>query len=155
MVHVKTTINGQVHELLVPPYMSLLDTLRELIGLTGTKEGCLDGNCGACTVTIDGKATYACSRLAVECVGKKILTVESLSNGKKIDEVISGFVKHDAMQCGYCTPGFVMATRAFLDRNPNASLAQIRNGLGGNICRCGTYNGITQCALELAKKGGA
>jgi aerobic-type carbon monoxide dehydrogenase small subunit (CoxS/CutS family) len=86
-------------------------------------------------------------------VGKKIKTVESLRNGDKVDEVITGFVKHDAMQCGMCTPGFVMATRAFLDKNPKATLKQIQDGLGGNICRCGTYDGITKCALEIAKGG--
>ena len=108
---------------------------------------------GADTVIIDDKPVLAGSRLAIECVGKKIRTVESLRNGDKIDEVIQGFVKHDAMQCGMCTPGFVMATRAFLDKNPNATLEQIQAGLGGNICRCGTYDGITKCALELAKGG--
>ena len=86
---------------------------------------------------------------------KQVRTVESLRNGDQVDEVVRCFVKHDAMQCGYCTSGFVVATRAFLDKNPGASLEQIQQGLGGNICRCGTYDGITQCALELAKKGGA
>ncbi len=104
---------------------------------------------------IDGKATYACTRLAVEVQGREIKTVESLRQGDNCDEVIDGFVKHDALQCGFCTPGFVVATRAFLNKNPNASLEEIQKGLGGNLCRCGTYAGITACALELAKKGGA
>ena len=148
-------VNGKNYSVKVEPRVTLLDVLRDHLNLTGGKDVCNTTNCGACTVTIDGKATYACARWAVECVGKKVLTVESLSNGKQIDEVIAGFVKHDAMQCGFCTPGFVMATRAFLDKNPKASLSDIRKGLGGNICRCGTYHGITQCALEIAKKGGA
>ena len=104
---------------------------------------------------IDGKATYAGTVLALQAKGKKILTVEWLGTGQQVDEVVSCFVKHDAMQCGYCTPGFVVATRAFLDKNPKATLEEIRAGLGGNICRCGTYDGITKCSLELAQKGGA
>ena len=102
---------------------------------------------------IDGKTVLAGSRLAIECEDKKIRTVESLRRGEKVDAVVAGFVKHDAMQCGFCTPGFVVATRAFLDKNPKASLADIQKGLGGNICRCGTYQGITMCALEISKGG--
>lgn len=148
---VTLNINGKDYTVKVEPRVTLLDVLRNDLNLTGAKEVCDTTNCGACTVTIDGKATYACARLAVEVQGKKIQTVESLTAGGKSDKVIDGFVKHDAMQCGYCTPGFVMATRAFLDKNPGATLEQIQSGLGGNICRCGTYHGITQCALEIAK----
>lgn len=148
-------VNGKDYTVEVEPRVILLDVLRNDLNLTGGKDVCDTTNCGACTVTIDGKATYACSRTAMECVGKKIRTVESLSEGGKLDEVIQGFVKHDAMQCGCCTPGFVMATRAFLDKKPNATLNDIQKGLGGNVCRCGTYAGITACALEIAKKGGA
>lgn len=148
-------INGKDRKVTVEPRVTLLDVLRNELNLTGGKDVCDTTNCGACTVTIDGKATYACARLAVECVGKTIKTVESLSEGKKVDDVITGFIKHDASQCGFCTPGFVMATRAFLDKNPKASLEDIQKGLGGNLCRCGTYHGITQCAMEIAKKGGA
>lgn len=148
-------INGTNRKVTVEPRVALLDVLRNDLDMTGGKDVCDTTNCGACTVTIDGKATYACARFAVECVGKKILTVESLSNGKKLDEVVAGFIKHDASQCGFCTPGFVMATRAFLDKNPKASLDDIQKGLGGNLCRCGTYAGITACAMEIAKKGGA
>jgi len=153
--NITLNINGKDHTVKVEPRVTLLEVLRDHLNLTGGKEVCDTTNCGACTVTIDGKATYACARLAMECVGKKIRTVESLSDGNKVDEVVEGFVKHDAMQCGFCTPGFVMATRAFLDKNPKASLSDIQKGLGGNICRCGTYAGITACALEIAKKGGA
>lgn len=147
------SINGRDYRVQVEPRVVLLDVLRNDLGFTGGKDVCDTTNCGACTVTIDGKATYACSRLAVECVGKRIRTVESLSEGGRYDEVIQGFVNHDAMQCGFCTPGFVMATRAFLDKHPGASLEEIRKGLGGNICRCGTYVGITANALEIAKGG--
>jgi aerobic-type carbon monoxide dehydrogenase small subunit (CoxS/CutS family) len=135
--------------------VTLLDALRNDLNLTGCKD--VDDNTasGADTVMIDGKPVLASSRLAIECQGMKITTVESLSKGDKYDEVIEGFVKHDAMQCGFCTPGFVMATRAFLNKNPKATLEDLRKGLGGNICRCGTYDGITKCVLEIAKKGGA
>ncbi len=145
-------VNGKDHKLSLEPRVTLLDTLRDDLNLTGCKDVCDTTNCGACTVLIDGKPTYACSRLAIECVGKKVTTIESLAAN---DPVVAGFVKHDASQCGFCTPGFVMATKAFCDKNPGATLAQVRNGLGGNICRCGTYVGITACAMELVtKKGG-
>jgi xanthine dehydrogenase YagT iron-sulfur-binding subunit len=153
--NVTLNVNGKEYTIKVEPRVTLLDALRNDLNLTGCKDVCDTTSCGACTVIIDGKATYACSRLAHECQGKTIRTVESLKQGNQVDEVVSGFVKHDAMQCGYCTPGFAMATRAFLDEHPNASLEDIRKGLGGNICRCGTYDGITKCALEIAQKGGA
>lgn len=148
-------VNGTDHKVKVEPRSNLMDVLRNDLNLTGCKDVCDTTSCGACTVIIDGKATYACSRFAVECQGTKIRTVESLRNGDQIDPVIAGFSKHDAMQCGFCTPGFVVATRAFIDQNPGASLEDIQKGLGGNLCRCGTYHGITHCALELARKGGA
>ena len=151
---VKLKINGKDQTVKVEPRVTLLEVLRDDLNLTGCKEVCDTTNCGACTVMINGKAIYACARLAVECEGMDIKTVESLRNGDTVDPVISCFVKHDAMQCGFCTPGFVVATRAFLNQKPNASLAEIQKGLGGNLCRCGTYAGITACALELAKKGG-
>ena len=151
--NVTLNVNGKNHTVKVEPRVTLLDVLRNDLNLTGCKEVDEHSADGADTVMIDGKAVLAGSRLAIECEGRKIRTVESLRQGEKIDEGVSGFVKHDAMQCGFCTPGFVMATRAFLDKNPKASLADIRKGLGGNICRCGTYQGITQCALEIAKGG--
>lgn len=148
---VTLNVNGKDHKLKLEPRVTLLDALRDDLNLTGCKDVCDTTNCGACTVLIDGKPTYACARLAMECVGKKITTIESLAAN---DPVIAGFVKHDALQCGFCTPGFVMATKAFCDKNPGATLEQVRKGLGGNICRCGTYVGITACAMELVKKGG-
>jgi xanthine dehydrogenase YagT iron-sulfur-binding subunit len=154
-VDVTLNVNGKQQTLKLEPRTTLLDALRDELNLTGCKEVCDTTNCGACTVMIDGKATYACTRLAVEVQGREINTVESLRQGDNCDEVIDGFVKHDALQCGFCTPGFVVATRALLNRNPDATLEEIQKGLGGNLCRCGTYAGITACALELAKKGGA
>ncbi len=152
---VKLKVNGKEVTVKVENRVTLLDVLRNDLNLTGCKEVCDTTNCGACTVMIDGKAVYACARLAIECEGKDIKTVESLRNGEQVDPVITGFCKHDGMQCGFCTPGFVVATRAFLNQKPNATLPEIQKGLGGNICRCGTYAGITACALELAKNGGA
>ncbi len=151
--NVTLNVNGKDHTVKVEPRVTLLHVLRNDLNLTGCKEVDERSADGADTVMIDGKAVLAGSRLAIECEGKKILTVESLRSGEKVDEVISGFVKHDAMQCGFCTPGFVVATRVFLNKNPKASLDEIRKGLGGNICRCGTYQGITACALEIAKGG--
>ena len=149
---VTLNINGKDEKLSLEPRVTLLDTLRDDLNLTGCKDVCDTTNCGACTVMIDGKPTYACSRLAIECVGKKVTTIEALAAN---DPVVAGFVNHDAQQCGFCTPGFVMATKAFVDKNPGATLDQVRKGLGGNICRCGTYVGITACAMELVtKKGG-
>jgi aerobic-type carbon monoxide dehydrogenase small subunit (CoxS/CutS family) len=152
---VTLNVNGKDYTLKLEPRAVLLDVLRNDLNFTGCKDVDERSASGADTVMIDGKAVLAGSRLAIECTGKKITTVESLRNGDNIDEVIAGFVKHDGMQCGFCTPGFVMATRAFLNKYPKATLEQIRSGLGGNICRCGTYHGITQCALEIAQKGGA
>ncbi len=150
---IKLNVNGQDHEVTVEPRTSLLEVLRDQIGLTGCKDLQDIYVDGADTVMVDGKATYAGTTFALQVEGKAIKTVEALRDGRNVDPVITGFVKHDGMQCGYCTPGFVVATRAFLDQNPNASLEEVRKGLGGNICRCGTYDGITKCALELAKGG--
>jgi xanthine dehydrogenase YagT iron-sulfur-binding subunit len=153
---VKLEINGKSHTVTVEPRVTLLDVLRDDLNLTGAKEVCTTSNCGACTVIIDGKAVYACTQPAVACVGKKITTVEGLGDAAKVDDVVSCFVKHDATQCGFCTPGFVVATRALLNASPKAGLQEIRKGLGGNICRCGTYDGLTRAALECAAgaKGG-
>ena len=146
-------VNGDDHTVTVYPRTTLLEVLRNQLNLTGCKDLQDVSVDGADTVMVDGKATYAGATLAMQARGKQIRTVESLRNGNELDEVVSCFVKHDAMQCGFCTPGFVVATRVFLDKNPNATIEEIRDGLGGNICRCGTYDGITKCALELG--GGA
>lgn len=151
--NVTLNVNGKDHTLKLEPRVTLLDALRNDLNLTGCKDVCDTVNCGACTVHIDGKAVYACSKLAHECAGKKVVTVESLKSGDQLDPVVAGFIKHDASQCGFCTPGFVMAVRAFLNSKPKATLDEVRKGLGGNICRCGTYHGITACAMELAKGG--
>lgn len=145
-------VNGKKHDLKVEPRMTLLEVLRYKLNLTGAKPVSVDASSGACTVIIDGKPASANEVLAVECGGKKIQTVESLG-GDKPDPVALAFVHNDAMQCGFCTPGFVVAVRAFLDKNPKATEQQIRAGLNSNLCRCGTYAGVIQAALEVVKGG--
>ena len=155
-VPITLQINGKPHNLSVEPRVTLLDALRNNLDFTGAKRVCDRAVCGSCTVIMDGKAVYACAMLAIEAQGKQITTVESLSAEGKLHPIQAAFVQHDAQQCGYCTPGFVMACKALLDKNPNPTMAQIREGLGGNLCRCGTYAGIRQAVLTAgnAMKGG-
>ncbi len=149
-------VNGKSHRLELEPRVTLLDALRNQLDLTGSKKVCDRGTCGACTVLMDGKPVYACNVLAIEAQGKKIETIESLGTPEKLHPIQAAFVEHDAQQCGFCTPGFVVASKAFLDRNPNPTLAQIKKGLGGNLCRCGTYMGIRAALLAVnAGKGGS
>lgn len=146
------TVNGESHEVEVETRSTLLDVLRYQLDLTGAKPVSIDETSGACTVIMDGKPISANTKLAMQCVGKQIQTVESLG-GDKPDVVPVAFVKHDAMQCGFCTPGFVVAVRAFLDKNPKASEDDIRQGLNGNICRCGTYANVIEAAIDVVKGG--
>ena len=150
-------INGKVQKVELEPRVTLLDALRNHLDLTGAKKVCDRGTCGACTVVVDGAPVYACSLLAVEARGKAITTVEALGEGDQLDPVQAAFVKHDAQQCGFCTPGFVVACKAFLDKHPDPTRKQVRQGLGGNLCRCGTYVGIEEAVLEAAKaqRGGS
>lgn len=149
---VTLNINGQDYKLNLEPRVTLLEALRNDLNITGAKEVDDTTASGADTILIDGKPVLASSRFAVECQGKKIETIESLIAEENVDEVIDGFVEHDALQCGFCTPGFVMATKAFVTKNPNATLEEIHSALGGNLCRCGTYVGITKCAMELVNQ---
>jgi xanthine dehydrogenase YagT iron-sulfur-binding subunit len=144
-------INGDDKKLTVEPRVLLIDALRNDLSLTGCKDVCDRSNCGACTVLIDGKPVYSCTRFAIEVVGQKIVTAESLHSPEKTDTVIEKFCEHDGMQCGFCTPGFVMAVRGFCNANPKATLDDCRKGLGGNICRCGTYAGVLQAAYDTAQ----
>jgi len=146
---VELTVNGKTHSLQVEPRVTLLDALRDGLDLTGAKRVCDRGECGACTVLLDGKAVYACSILAIEAQGKTIMTVESLMEGDKLHPVQQAFVDNDGSQCGFCTPGFVVATKAFLDRHPNPTSEDIRRGLNGNYCRCGTYHGIQGVLAQM------
>lgn len=146
------TVNGEQKTLEVEPRMTLLEALRYRLGLTGAKPVSDEGNEGAATVLLDGKPVSAANLLAMQCVGHEIVTVESLG-GAEPDPVPLAFTHHDAQQCGFCTPGFVVAVRAFLNKHPNASEAEIRAGLNGNLCRCGTYFDVISAALEAG--GGA
>lgn len=145
-------VNGKSHKVNVEPRTTLLEVLRYQLELTGAKPVSMDGSSGASTVLIDGKPMTASTLLAVAVVGKKIQTVESLG-GANPDAVVKAFAEYDAMQCGFCTPGFVVAVRAFLDKHPQATEAEIRGGLNGNICRCGTYANIVQAAIAVVKGG--
>ena len=145
-------VNGQSHQVQVEPRTTLLEVLRYQLDLTGAKPVSLDGSSGASTVLVDGKPVMASTTLALAARGKKIETVESLG-GKNSDPVARAFVEHDAEQCGFCTPGFVVAVRAFLDKNPQATDEEIRSGLNGNICRCGTYTNVIRAACSIVKGG--
>lgn len=149
-------INGKPHNLKLEPRVTLLDALRNYIGLTGAKKVCDRATCGACTVIINGKVVYSCTVLAIDAQGKDIQTIEGIAEEGKLHPVSAAFVNNDGQQCGYCTPGFVMAAKGFLDRNPRPTIEQVEHGLGGNLCRCGTYVGVRQAVLEAAKemKGG-
>ncbi|MXZ34588.1 MAG: (2Fe-2S)-binding protein [Acidobacteria bacterium] len=151
-VDITLTVNGAEKTLALEPRVTLLDALRFELDLTGAKKVCDRGTCGACTVTIDGKPAYACSVLAIQVEGKDIRTVEGLAQGDRLHPIQQAFVDNDAQQCGYCTPGFVMACKAFLDKNPNPTLDQVRTGLGGNLCRCGTYVGVAQAVLQSSER---
>lgn len=158
LVDITLTVNGKDMKTKVEPRETLLDTLRNHLDLTAAKRVCDRGTCGACTVMMDGKSVYGCTVLAIDAVGRKIETLESLSaEGKKPHPLINAFVQNDAQQCGYCTPGFVMASKAFLDHNPNPTYEDVKKGLGGNLCRCGTYMGIRKAVVDAAQelKGGA
>jgi xanthine dehydrogenase YagT iron-sulfur-binding subunit len=157
-VTVNLRINGSTRKVLVEPRWSLLYVVRDLLGLTGTKVGCDRGECGACTVLIDGKPHYACMTLAVEAQGREITTLEGLMDGEKLGTVQQAFVEEDAMQCGFCTPGQIMAVEGLLRQNPNPNIDQIRAGLSGNLCRCAAYQHIFRAvpkAVALRGKGGA
>jgi aerobic-type carbon monoxide dehydrogenase small subunit (CoxS/CutS family) len=155
-VAITLKVNGKPHKVNVEPRVTLLDALRDYLDITGAKKVCDRGVCGACTVILDGKPVYACNVLAIQAGGHEIVTVEGLSHDGQLHPVMAAFVEHDAQQCGFCTPGFVVACKAFLDKHPNPTMDEIEAGLGGNLCRCGTYAGIRPAVLEAAQamKGG-
>jgi len=151
MTKVVLMINGRSYRLLVEPRWSLLYVLREGLGLTGTKVGCERGECGACTVLIDDEPRYACMTLAVEVEGANITTLEGLMKGEELGPVQQAFAEHDAFQCGYCTPGQIMAVEGLLRKTPQPSVDAIRRGMSGNLCRCGTYRHIMNAAKRAAE----
>jgi xanthine dehydrogenase YagT iron-sulfur-binding subunit len=146
-------INGQTRKLNVEPRVTLLDALRNRLDITGPKKVCDRATCGACTVLVDGKPVYSCTLLALEAEGRAITTIEGIGSPDKLSAVQKAFMEHDASQCGFCTPGFVTAATAFVREHPNASIEQVRAGMGGNLCRCGTYAGMLLAVSDASKKG--
>jgi len=148
--HVSTTLNGDPTEFLCEDHQTLLDVLRDELHLTGTKEGCATGDCGACSVTVDGRLVCACLMLAAEAEGREIGTVEGLATGEELHPLQRRFLEDAALQCGVCTPGFLVAAKSLLDRNPDPSEEEVRFWLAGNLCRCTGYDKIIRSVLETA-----
>lgn len=147
---VSTTVNGDLRQFLCDPGTTLLDALREEMGLTGSKEGCGSGDCGACTVTLDGKMVCSCLVFAAEAEGRQVGTIEGVAEGSMLHPVQRKFLEHGALQCGFCTPGFIMASKALLDRNPSPSETEVRYWLAGNLCRCTGYDKIVRAVMDAA-----
>jgi xanthine dehydrogenase YagT iron-sulfur-binding subunit len=146
------TINEKKYVLVVEPRETLLHVLRERLKLTGTKESCNAGECGACTVIMDGRTVYSCMILAVEAEGSRITTIEGLLDGEKLHPLQQAFSDNDAMQCGYCTPGQIMSAKAFLDKNPNPTAEEIKRAMSGNLCRCVSYPHILNAVMDASKR---
>jgi aerobic carbon-monoxide dehydrogenase small subunit len=150
--HVTTTLNGNAVEFLCETQQTLLDVLRNELGLTGTKEGCATGDCGACSVTVDGRLMCSCLVLAVEAQGKSIQTIEGMAQGETLHPLQRKFLEHAALQCGICTPGVLIAARSLLERSPNPTETEVRYWLAGNLCRCTGYNKIVEAVLDAASE---
>ncbi len=150
---IRFTINREVKEIEVEPNKTLLKMLREDLDLIGAKEGCGAGECGACTVLVNNEPVNSCLMLAVEADGKEILTIESLSDGVNLEPLQESFIEHNALQCGYCTPGMVMSAKALLNRNSHPTEEDVKEALAGNLCRCTGYQRIINAVLDVAKKG--
>ena len=149
-IHVQTTLNGEAAEFLCDSRQSLLEVLRDDLGFTGTKEGCSNGNCGACSLQIDGVLVDSCLVLAAEADGKKVDTIEGLASPAQLHPLQQKFLEHAALQCGICTPGFIMAAKALLEKNPNPTEHEVRYWLAGNLCRCTGYDKIVRAVLDAA-----
>jgi xanthine dehydrogenase YagT iron-sulfur-binding subunit len=149
---VKLHINGREHSVVIEPRDTLAQTLRDNVGLTGTKVACDRGSCSACTVWIDKTPALACMTLSIDTTSRQITTIEGLSHGEQMHPVQAAFVKHDAMQCGFCTPGMVMSCAALLERNPSPSLSDVKHAVSGNLCRCGTYPKVFAATLDVAQE---
>ncbi|MDP7240680.1 MAG: (2Fe-2S)-binding protein [Dehalococcoidia bacterium] len=144
-------VNGATYDIVVEPYRTLVDVLRDDLGLTGTKRGCGRGNCGTCTILVDGKAVNSCLVLALDMVGRSIVTIEGLAQDGSMHPIQEAFVRYGAVQCGYCTPGLIMATKAFLEKNPKPSEEEVRSAISGNICRCTGYAKVIDAILAVAE----
>ena len=151
-VPVELTVNGSRFELFVEPRNTLLDVLRDRLDLTGTKKVCDHGECGACSVIVDGKLVYSCLTLAVECQGKEIQTIESVSYDRDVQRVQEAFIEHDGYQCGFCTPGQIMAATSLLRETPAPTIDEVKRGMSGNLCRCGAYPKIFRAVLSAAER---
>jgi len=149
-LHVTTTINGEPVEVLCEPQQSVLDVLRNTLGLTGTKEGCGTGDCGACSITLDGRLVCSCLVLAPEIEGRQVATIEGMADGDHLHPLQQKFLEMAALQCGICTPGFLIAARSLLEKNPDPTEAEVRYWLAGNLCRCTGYDKIVRAVLETA-----
>jgi aerobic-type carbon monoxide dehydrogenase small subunit (CoxS/CutS family) len=149
---VMLTVNGRPFDRVVDARLTLAEFLREELGLTGTKVGCNRGECGSCTVILNGMPVYSCSVLAVEATGGAVLTIEGLAIGGKLHPIQEAFIAHDGLQCGYCTPGMILSVKALLDRHPHPDEAEIRSAIDGNFCRCGSYPNIINATLDAAER---
>ena len=149
-IHVTATINGEPTEYLCDPQQSMLDVLRDQLGLTGAKEGCASGDCGACSIMLDERLVCSCLVMAAEAEGRRIDTIEGLSRGEQLHPLQRKFIEHAALQCGICTPGFIIAAKALLDHNPNPDETEIRYWLAGNLCRCTGYDKIIRAVMDAA-----
>ena len=150
-VEIVLRVNGINYTVAVEPQRTLVEVLRDTLGLTGTKKSCSEGECGACTVLMDGKPATSCLILALDAQGKEITTIEGLSEGEKLHPIQEAFLKHGAIQCGFCTPGMVMSAKAFLEENPKPTAAEVRKGISGNLCRCTGYQQIVDAILAASK----
>lgn len=146
------TVNGKKIEVDIDSRMTLAELLREKLGLIGTKVGCNRAECGSCTVLLDGDPVYSCTILAVEAAGRKVLTIEGLTTKGKLHPLQEAFIEHDALQCGYCTPGMIMSLKALLESKPRLTEEDVRNAVDGNLCRCGCYPNIVKAALAVSEK---
>ena len=144
-------VNGTNYDVKIEPWRTLVEVLRETLGLMGTKKSCNEGECGACTVIMDGRSVPSCLVLAVDAQGREILTIEGLSEGEKLHPIQEAFLKHGAIQCGFCTPGMVMSAKALLDENPKPTVAEIRKAISGNLCRCTGYQHIINSIMAASK----
>ena len=151
-IHVSTTINGDSTDYVCEPWETLLDVLRDRLGLTGTKEGCATGDCGACSVSLDGELVCSCLVLGAEAEGRTVETIENMADGENLHPLQKSFLEHAALQCGVCTPGFLVASKALLDRNPDPSETEIRYWLAGNLCRCTGYDKIIRAVDSAARE---
>ena len=152
---VTLAVNGKKYDIEVEPYSTLADCLRDELGLTGVKASCYQGDCGACTVLVDGKPVLSCLMLAVQADGKNITTIEGLSEQGRLHPIQEAFIEHHGMQCGFCTPGMILSAKALLDRNSDPSEQEVREAICGNLCRCGSYPKIIKSILAAAKKMGS